>query len=60
MEIDGMSEFEQVPEGLSLRDVESEKLIVVEMARGHGVDSIPSAEKSNCSERDPIVNFNEP
>ena len=52
-----MTKLEQLAEGRRLRDIESEKLIVVEMAREHGVQAPPSAAGANCCEEQPAVAF---
>ena len=45
MEVDGVGQSEQFLERVSLRDIESEKLIVVQMARGQGVHAAPTKEQ---------------
>jgi hypothetical protein len=59
VEIDGVAGLEQLMESWRLRDVESEELIVVEMARDHGVHAAPTAAERDGAEDQPSVGFRE-
>lgn len=59
MKVNCVRVLDQLAEAGRLRDVEGEKFIVVEMARGQVMDAAPSASKGDCREERPTLGFGE-
>ena len=59
MQVDGVSEFEELAEGRCLRNVEGEDLVVIKMTCDHGAHAAPSTAEANRSEEQPGVSFSQ-
>ena len=57
MQVDGVSEFEELAEGRCLCNVEGEDLVVIKVTCDQRVHAAPSAAQTNRSEEQPGVSF---